>query len=320
MSRTPLSPTLATIPVDQLLEEFEAFDAAHRVTPNGYGATLTRTWNQITRAAASRGLGETGALLTELTDVLVDLTGEKNLSQYPPLAVRDQLHLYRNTTITVILAAAAMIGADTRPVLAGAPTLKQRTQSRDRPLTHDEITVLRVLAATRVAAKSSSQAATVFALCDAGQTPTETTQVTVNDIDDRIQCPLVQTAGHRRGLSARLLPLDAFHTAILAERMSQDPRRRPSDTLSYAPRTNAPGSDAAAASASGIVSRFMAEAKIANIDVAPCSIRAWRIRHAWDTQGPDAAMQISGRDLGATVRIAAVPLEFDAPDEPVEEI
>ena len=318
MSSTSLSPTVAAFPLRELLGEFEVFAAAHAVTLDHHHPTLVQTWNEITQAAADLGILNAGALLTKLPAVLAHLTDQEKLIPYPDLAIRDQLHLYRNTAITVILAAAALFGADTRPVLARIPELKQRTQSRDRPLTDDEITLLRVLAAIRIADLSTSQAATVFALCDAGLTPTETTQVIGADIDDSPECPLVQAAGHQQGLSARLLPLEGFHTAILAERMSQDPARRPRDTLSYCPRTNKPGSAAAAASVSGIMSRFMDAVQINGVDVSPASPRAWRIRHTWFTEGPEAAMQISGRDLDTTVRIADIRCEIAEDVTPVE--
>ncbi|MCR6491435.1 hypothetical protein [Cellulomonas sp. P24] len=318
MSSAPLSPTAAAIPLRELLGEFEVFAAAHAVTLDHHHPTLVQTWNEITQAATDLGILNTGALLTKLPAVLAHLTGQKNVTGYPALAVRDQLHLYRNTAITVILAAAAMVGVDTRPVLACIPRLKQRSQSRDRPLTDDEITLLRVLAAIRIADLSTSQGATVFALCDAGLTPTETTQVTGADIDDSPECPLVQAAGHHQGLNARLLPLEEFHTAILAERMSQDPARRPRDTLSYCPRTNKPGSAAAAASVSGIMSRFMDAVQINEGDVSPASPRAWRIRHTWFIEGPEAATEKSGRDLDATARLADIRSEIAQDVTPVE--
>lgn len=318
MSSTPLSPTVASFPLRELLGEFEVFAAAHAVTLDHHHPTLVQAWNEITRAATDLGILNAGALLTKLNDVLARLTGQSRLILNPDLATCDQLHLYRNTAITVILAAAAMFGADTRPVLARIPELKQRTQSRDRPLTDDEITLLRVLAAIRIADLATSQGATVFALCDAGLTPTETTQVIGADIDDSPECPLVQAAGHHRGLSARLLPLERFHTAILAERMSQGPARRPRDTLTYCPRTNKPGSDAAAASVSGIMSRFMDAVQINQVDVSPASPRAWRIRHTWVTEGPEAATEKSGRDLDATLRIADIRSEIAQDMTPVE--
>jgi hypothetical protein len=68
---------------------------------------------------------------------------------------------------------------------------------------------------------------------------------------------------------------------LLAPRITSAGTRSARATIAYTPRANAPGSIAAAASATGVVTRFMREANIANIDVSPASIRHWRIRHTW---------------------------------------
>lgn len=221
--------------------------------------------------------------------------------------------------MTLVVAAGAMFNVDIAPALERSVTLKQRTQARERPLTDDEITLLRFMAVIKATKVASSQAAAVYALCDAGQTPNETTSVTVADVDDRPDAPLVQAPGHHRGLAPRLLPLEPFHTTVLADRISQAAARSPRATIAYAPRTNTPGSKAAAASATGVVTRFMSEAKVANVDVTPASIRHWRIRYTWLTCGADAAVQMSGRSPEATMRIAGLYQDAPREQEPIEE-
>ena len=166
---------------------------------------------------------------------------------------------------------------------------------------------------------ASSQTAAVYALCDAGQTPMETTCVTVADIDDHSDAPLVQAPGHRQGLASRLLPLEPFHTTVLADRIAQAAARSPRATIAYTPRTNAPGSIAAAASSTSVVTRFMCQAKIANIDVTPASIRRWRIRHTSLTCGADAAVQVSGRSPEVTMRIVGACQDAPREQEQIEE-
>lgn len=68
--------------------------------------------------------------------------------------------------MTLVVAAAAMIRVDIAPALERSVTLKQRTRARERPLTDDEITLLRVLATIKATKMSSSQPAR---LADAGR-------------------------------------------------------------------------------------------------------------------------------------------------------
>jgi hypothetical protein len=319
MSRTPLSRALADFQLKDLLEEFTTFDGAYDITPARHRPTLVETWHRIEDAATALGCFDVEALLSGFAKVLARLTGEKNVTQFAALDVRDQFHLYRNTAMTLIVVAGAMINVDIAPALERSISLKQRTQARERPLTDDEITLLRVIAVIKTKTAASSQAAAVYALCDAGQTPMETTSVTVADVDDRPDAPLVQAAGHRLGLAPRLLPLESFHTTVLAGRISQAAARSPRATIAYAPRTNTPGSIAAAASATGIVTRLLTEAHVANLDVNPASIRNWRIRYTWLTCGADAAVQLSGRSHNTTKRIAGVVPDAAGEQEPIEE-
>jgi hypothetical protein len=319
MSRKTLSPSFAAIQLAELMEEYTRFDAANDVTPATHRPDLIETWHRIEQAATALGYLNVGALLDGFAKVLTRLTGEKNTTQFAALDIRDEFHLYRNTAMTFVVVAGAMINADIAPALERSFPLKQRTQARERPLTDDEITLLRVIAVIKARKAVSSQAAAVYALCDAGQTPMETTSVTVADVDDRPDAPLVQAPGHRQGLAARLLPLEPFHTTVLADRISQAAARSPWATIAYAPRTNEPGSSAAAASATGVVTRFMTEAKVANADVNPASIRHWRIRYTWLTCGADAAVQLSGRSHNTTKRIAGVVPDAAGEQEPIEE-
>ena len=319
MSLTPLAPALASIPVRELLEWFTTYDAANDVTPTTHLPVLIETWRRVEEAATALGYLSVGALLSGFAKVLTRLTGEKNVTQFAALDVRDQFHLYRNTAMTFVLVAGARINADIGPALERSITLKQRTQARERPLTDDEITLLRVIAVIKAKKAASSQAAAVYALCDAGQTPMETTSVTVADVDDRPDAPLVQACGHRMGLAARLLPLESFHTLVLAGRISEAATRSPHGTIAYAPRSNTPGSIAAAASATGIVTRLLTEAHIAHLDVTPASIRHWRIRYTCLNSGFDAAVQLSGRSPEVTARIVGALKQAPREQEPIEE-
>ena len=319
MSLTPLAPALASIPVCELLEWFTTYAAADDVTPATHLPVLIETWRRVEEAAAALGYLSVGALLSGFAKVLTRLTGEKNVTQFAALDVRDQFHLYRNTAMTLVLVAGARINTDIGPALERSITLKQRTQARERPLTDDEITLLRVIAVIKAKKAASSQAAAVYALCDAGQTPMETTSVTVVDVDDRPDAPLVQASGHRGGLAPRLLPLESFHTTVLAGRIAEAARRSPLATIAYMPRSNTPGSIAAAASATGIVTRLMTEARIAHVDVNPASIRNWRIRYTWLTCGAEAAVQLSGRSPEVTQRIVGAIKEEPREQEPIQE-
>jgi integrase len=190
-----------------------------------------------------------------------------------------------------------MNGCDAQSVYANAVQLHKRSKELQRPLTHDEILLLRVYAAVASRHKATAEPANVYALADAGMTPGETTQVTLGDFDDPDHPTHVIAAGHAKGLESRFLPLDDFGQRVLARRTRAavadgSPRHA---TLTYRPRKNLPGTPAATASSQGVLDRILSTVGLKAADVTASSIGLWRVRTTLEEHGPAAAQELSGR-------------------------
>jgi hypothetical protein len=114
---------------------------------------------------------------------------------------------------------------------------------------------------------------------------------------------MVNALGHRT-LQARILPLEDFHTRALARRLATPQVTAVDKPIAYNPRTNQAGSDEAMISAYGVVNRLLDAVGLRHPDVAPSSIRRWRIAHTHDTQGLVAASEIAGCRPDTTLRLA----------------
>ncbi len=317
---TPLPDTLHTITIDEARTDFDTLDQAWGIIPNTHRSRFEEDWASIRRAATEQGLTHTAQLVTAQSRLLTALTGETELSTFKPFVVAEQLHRLRNTVLMVVAGAAGASGLPVEGIYARSVNcLQRRTGHTHRPFLDDEIALARTAAVITITQTPTSQAAGTYTLLDAGQNLIETTQTTLADLDDATQPTLVAAAGTGAGIAGRILPLDTFHSMLLATiaATTPDDQRTP---LTYKPRTSVPGTNAAACSASGVIKRFLEPLHLYGVGISPASITRWRVAHAWDTHEDKAwAMEIAGtRDLARATRIAdreleviAAPLHFD---------
>jgi hypothetical protein len=298
-----LSTALGTYPTSDLVTDFAEFATTHHVLPATFELTFEAALDRILEAAAEHGIRNTHALLSNYKLVLRTTTGVTNLTAHLRPAERARVHLHRNVLLTAVLGAAHTARIDLTGIRETVRPLTRRTQKTDRPLTDDEIALLRTHCATSLTTPASALAATVYTLCDAGAELREVTLVTPADIDSVSTPTLVYALGNRT-VQARLLPLEGFHTRSLARRLASPQVTALKKPIAYNPRTNQAGSDQAMISAYGVTNRLLDAVGLRQPDVAPSSIRRWRIAHTHDTQGVAAAIQIAGCKPDAVLRLA----------------
>ena len=311
---TQLSAALASYTTADMATDFAEFAATHHILPSTFTATFGDALAHILRVADDHRLHPVKALLAKHTLELRVATGVTNLTARLSLEQRAQVHLHRNVLLTAALGAAHIARIDLTGVRETIRPLTRRTQKTDRPLADDEITLLRTHCAIGLAAADSAQAATVYTLCDAGQEVREATLVTPADVDSTDSPTMVNALGHRT-LQARILPLEPFHTRALAQRLASPEATNNDRPIAYNPRTNLAGSDKAMSSAYGVINRILDAVGLRHPDVAPSSIRRWRIAHTHDTHGLAAATELAGCAPDTTLRLAdrqGVPAETRA--------
>lgn len=133
----------------------------------------------------------------------------------------------------------------------------------------------------------------MYTLVDAGCVPGETTSVTVADFDEPDAPTLLQAPGNSRLLD-RLLPLDPFASGVLRVLALSAAAARSTTPLTYAPRSNAPGSHAATASAQRILDRMLKDLGPAGTDLTASSIQLWRVHQLYCVNEQEA-LRVSGR-------------------------
>lgn len=300
---TPLSAALAGYTLSEAAAHFAEFAATYHVIPDTFATEFNTTAAHILQVAATLHLTTLKDLLAKDTLVLRTATGAENLTARHSPELRAKIHVHRNTLLTLALGAAHVAGINTQGITDAVITLTSRTQKTDRPLTDDEIALLRTHTIVAITRPRTALAATVYALCDAGQEVRETTLVTAADVDDTTAPTMVNALG-RHGLEARILPLEDFHTGVLADRLTMLTEVDAAHPIAYQPRSNEPGSAQAMTSAHGVVARFLAAVGLRQPDVTASSIRRWRIAHTYDTHGLPAAMELAGVDAALTLRLA----------------
>lgn len=299
---TQLSILLKHYSLTEVADDFAAFDARYGVLPAAFRDSFEAAFGELLAAATERGLGTAHQLLREHGALLRDMVQVDRLTGRHALADRTRLHTLRNVLLTVVLGAAHHAEIDTAGIAASVTTLTRRTDKTDRALLDDEIALMRTRAALAMGNAKAAQAATLYALCDAGCTTGEATAVTPADLDGTDAPSLVQTGGEGR-VEARFLPLDGFHAKTLRTRVALGnvALDRP---VAYNPRKHAPGSKDAGVSAHIIVTRYLKELGLKHSDTTAASVRRWRVATAWRESGLAMAMEIAGLSERDTIRLA----------------
>ncbi|WP_282947848.1 hypothetical protein [Cellulomonas endometrii] len=291
---TPLTHTLDSYTIPEMVADFDEFNATFGVLPEPFTAVFASALEDLASAASARGVRDVAALLSAHQALLRHLSGTPNLTARHSLATRDRIHLLRNVLLTAVLGAGHVARVSTDGVSEAVITLTRRTQQTDRPLEHDEIALLRTHAAIAMQTPRTSQAAAVYALCDAGAELREVSAVMAHDLDDVTAPTLVHAAGYGRRVESRVLPLETFHMVVVGARATERAQAGQAGPIAYNARSNEACSVAALSSAHGVIDRQLEVLGLRHADVTASSVRRWRIAYTVDTAGVEVAAEIAG--------------------------
>ena len=291
-----LSTALHATAIGEARTEFDELDTNWGIVPTTHRDRFEQDWAAIAEAATKLELKNAGQLVTEQPALLSSLTGESKLATFKAAALED-LHRLRNTIVMVTAGAAAMSNLPVEAIYHQSVTCPhKRTPNTERPAFDDEIALLRTAAAITITNDPTDQAALMYALCDAGMLVAETTYVTLDHFDDLDAPTMAEAQGNRARYSAstckRLLPLERFTSQVIA-RATTHLGTDPATKVVYRPRLHQDGSPSAAASACGVIRRFITPI-VNSTDLTGSSIPRWRIAHTLDTQGEQWAKEIAG--------------------------
>lgn len=322
-----LSETLRTVPAIEGIEELRRLHQRYGLIPVTAMEEIDTHLARLETVLAENAVSALD-LATNHALIISMLTGvpRKEITDPKASDVAESLHIYRNLCLATAVLAANTIkvtSAATQPeaVYAHAVKLSRRSILIRRPFADDEIVLCRVAAHLRAFADPRDHTSTIYTLLDAGLVPGETTEVRIEDFDDR-EMPQELLAAGNGHLDARHLDLDQFATLTLGRHLEHALRagHSPQAPLTYKPRTpkegkekHEPGSTSATASAQRIIDRFLEQLGLPTGDITASSITQWRVATTLATQGAEAALEISGRTnldamyraLGSTTAISA---------------
>ena len=226
--------------------------------------------------------------------LLLETTGADSLHSLDP-ETSDALHLHRNTLSLVRLAVllcrpSALTRRSDRPakdsIDAGLPEIGPRTGYRLRALRNDEIILTRMLTALDLTEQAPLVPVHNYVLSEAGLAPMEITDAQVSKLtwDEQALTGITAKGVHGRG--PRRLLFDSWQRGLLSTTL---PLYQRSGRPYLAYTGSAPGSQAACASTSPTLKRFLRRAGVTGADISPGSVTLWRPDHVLQQQHDLAA-------------------------------
>lgn len=255
------------------------------------------TWTMIDRvveAAVSSELTTVGRMLISASSLISQVSGVRKVTAFHNDSDAAALHTTRNALATLITAAYVGMPSDLRQVRAAytmLPQLKMRTHEPSRPLEDDEVALCRLHALHLVLSGTPTERrnGAAYVVADAGLPPTEATSVRVNDLNLQGGLPLLMMPP-ARSFEDRLLRLEPFHVRALRLHIDS----LDTELMTYRPRSNAPGSDQAAASMHGVLGRLLKTVGIANDDLTASCVYTSGLRRILDTSGVEDVLLAAG--------------------------
>lgn len=287
---------LGTMSIAEAIAEFHLFDVRMGLIPTASQHDLLQTLETIERTTKRAGITRADQLVTDHKSLLSTLTGVGAISQFHDSNAAEPLHSFRNLMLAVAAAATGSFNGEPRGLYQRMTPLRARTHSHRRPLTDDEIVLLRTMIHLESSAKAKSVRPAIYALIECGMTPGETTHFSLGDIvgdHESVETVLATGNGH---IVSRFLPVDAFSASVLARftQVAHDAGTARDTPLTYTGRVNVPGSVQATASSQRIIDRLLDQAGLANTDTTATSIRLWRLERAYRTHGDTFAQELAG--------------------------
>lgn len=316
---------LGTMSIAEAIAEFRLLDEQVGLLPAASRRDLLEMLETIQRTTQRLGITRADQLITDHKSLLSALTGVAAITQFQDSAAAEPLHTFRNLMLAVAAAATGSFNGDPKGLYQRMSVLRARTHSHRRPLTDDEIVLLRTMVDLESSAKAESVRPAIYALIESGTTPGETTHFSLGDIfGDHESIEMVLAAGNGQ-ISSRFLPVDAFNACVLGRftQVARDAGTADSVTLTYTGRVNVPGSVQATASSQRIIDRLLDQAGLANTDTTATSIRLWCLDTAYRAHGDIFAQELAGygvkRDdverLWRTLGVMSPPMSTSTVDD-----
>jgi len=295
-ARRDLTPDLARLTLDQAIEQLRALDEKFQLIPEAAHDTVHAAIEAIATASRDLGLTKLDEIVKHHTKVIAAASGipQAHHAKFHPAAAAEVLHLHRNALLTLALASVCGHDGDVSPLAEAFPTYHRRTAQNGRPHTDDEIVLLRVFALHQSTGdKNHRRASAVFAMCDTGLLPLDTTQVKTDDLllvsndEGMLSRPRVKEGRNRDLTTTR------FANTLLRRYLQGVAPGDIGTWLTYRPR-KAYDAEVALSSVDGILKRMRTTLGLKHPDTTATSIWKWRADYTLRTLGTDAALEVSG--------------------------
>lgn len=287
---------LGSMSITEAIAEFLRLDERVGLIQTATKSDVLEALEGLRHTTQRAGIGRADQLVTDHKSLLSTLTGVAAITQIHNSATAEPLHLFRNLMLAVAAAATGSFSGDPRGLYQRMTRLQARTHGHRRPLTDDEVVLLRTMVHLEGSAKAKSVRPAIYALIESGMTPGETTHFSLGDIGgDHENLEMVLAAGNGH-IVPRFLPVDAFNASVLGRftQVARDAGAATNTTLTYTGRVNVPGSVQATASSQRIIDRLLDQAGLANTDTTATSIRLWRLVTAYRAYGDTFAQELAG--------------------------
>lgn len=307
MSRYPrpdLSKVLEHHSIDEARADLVEVDKEFDVVPRHARTAIHRTVDTLIEHAHELGLLRLDQVVNNAGILIAAASGVRRQDHGRPLPPdqADALHLYRNTLLALVLAGVISYSGDAAQITAAFPKPKQRTRAMLRPHTDDETLLMRMWALhLSQGDKNNRRAAAVYAQCDAGLVPGETTKVRTSDIDLTPGDAMIVAPGLEVGVADRLLPLEEYAASLL-RRYVHGAAPTGGSRLTYRPRSGDYDYERALSSAIGVIDRIRDAVGLTQHDTTNASVWMWRAASTELVHGISAAVAVSGRSSADNLR------------------
>ncbi|WP_457189577.1 hypothetical protein [Nocardioides sp. P5_E3] len=304
-----LTPMLTEHTLEDAAAALTRLDHRYELVPSTHRSQFAATVEDLLAAARTNSFSDLNEVIAH-SRWLVALAArmpEEALAKPDSLEEADRAHLYRNTLLTLVVAALAGHPGTPNDVGAKMAALGQRTPSALRAHTDDEILLLRmwVLHMSLCGDKNSCRTAAVYGEIDAGLNAGETTEIEPEHVtfesdlvvDGSSSSGWIEAPG-LRGVANRDIELNTFNSHLIRNHIHAADLTKHKH-LTYWPRNEYKDAERYAKGCASVITAMNTIRKHAGLhhtDTAASSITEWRIRHTRDTQGYDAALKLSGRN------------------------
>jgi len=237
------------------------------------------------------------------TEVLRHATGLKSLTKFTNHRTSREANALRNTLAALLVQIAIHRGQSPVSVTGQLPTMMPENGESGRAAHDDEILLLRIVALYRLTKSGQAKIPGIsYVLVESGAFPSETTVVTLDDIQQQattalsVDLPGVGTADIRAKSRTVMIPGWAAKPLGQALRDLTTGKRQklPTEPIAYG-GNHEPGGHDASATASGNAARLIKQAGLAGRGLTGLSPNRWRAHHVLKTEGLARAQKFAGK-------------------------